>query len=74
MTLATDRFRRTIRFVLVNNRVPSTDQHCVLCAALLEKGYVRDVQTRLIYCDAQCFAAWEHEAARIAKGCGRKAS
>jgi hypothetical protein len=44
------------RFVLVNDRVPRTDQHCALCGGIVEKSYVRDSQTRLIYCDAQCFA------------------
>ena len=44
------------RFVLVNNRVPRTDQHCALCGGITEKGYVRDSQTQLVYCDAQCFA------------------
>jgi hypothetical protein len=56
LTFATDRFPQAIRFVLVNNRVPRADQHCTLCGALIEKGYVRDSRTRLIYCDTQCFA------------------
>jgi hypothetical protein len=43
------------RFVLVNNRVPRTDGHCALCGGIVEKGYVRDSRTRLIYCDPQCF-------------------
>jgi hypothetical protein len=41
-------------FVLVNDRVPRTDGHCALCGSIIEKGYVRDSQTRLIYCDTQC--------------------
>jgi hypothetical protein len=44
------------RFVLVNGRVPRTDQRCALCGAIVDKGYVRDSQTRIIYCDTQCFA------------------
>jgi hypothetical protein len=44
------------KFVLVNGRVPRTDQHCALCGGIIEKGYVRDSQTRLMYCDTQCFA------------------
>ena len=43
----TGRFPRAIRFVLVNNRFPHTDQHCALCGGLIEKGYVRDLLTRL---------------------------
>ena len=67
-------FPQGIRFVLVNNRVPRTDEHCALCGGLIEKGYVRDSQTRLIYCDTQCFAGWAHEAAPVVKNRGRKAS
>ena len=63
LTFATDRFSKAIRFVLVNNRVPRTGQHCALCGGPIETGYVRDSQTRLIYCDTQCFAGWAHEAA-----------
>ena len=74
LTFATGRFPKAIRFVLVNNRVPRTDQRCALCGGLIEKGYVRDSQTRLIYCDTQCFAGWAHEAAPVVKNCGRKAS
>ncbi|MBO0759183.1 MAG: hypothetical protein J2P54_25360, partial [Bradyrhizobiaceae bacterium] len=35
---------------------PRTDQQCALCGGIVEKGYVRDSQTRLIYCDTQCLA------------------
>ena len=66
-TFATDRFPQAIRFVLVNNRVPRADQHCTLCGALIEKGYVRDSQTRLIYCDTRCFAGWAHERRPVLK-------
>jgi hypothetical protein len=74
LTFATGRFPPAIRFVLVNNRVPRTRQHCALCGGFIEKGYVRDSQTRLIYCDTQCFAGWPHEAAPVVKNLGRKAS
>jgi hypothetical protein len=74
LTLAAGRFPQAIRFVLVNNRPPRTDQHCALCGGLIKKGYVRDSQTRLIYCDTQCFAGWAHEAAPVVKNRGRKAS
>ena len=51
--------RRT-RFILVNDRVPRADERCAMCGGLVEKGYVRDSQTRLIYCDTRCFAAGEY--------------
>jgi hypothetical protein len=44
------------RFVLVNDRIPRTEQHCALCGGIVEKSYVRNSQTRLIYCDTRCFA------------------
>jgi hypothetical protein len=47
LTFATGRFPQAIRFVLVNNCVPHTDQHRALCGGLIEKGYVRDSQTLL---------------------------
>jgi hypothetical protein len=74
LIFATSRFPRAIRFVLVNNRVPRTDQHCALCGGLLEKGYVRDSQTRLIYCDTQCFPGRAYKAASVIKNRGRRAS
>jgi nitrite reductase/ring-hydroxylating ferredoxin subunit len=72
LPFATDGFQQAIRFVLVNDRVLRTDQHCTLCGGPIEKGYVRDSRTRLIYCDAQCFAGWA--AASVLKTRGRKAS
>jgi hypothetical protein len=71
LTFATSRFPQAIRFVVVNNRIPCTDQYCALCRSLLEEGYVRDSQTRLIYCDSACFAGRTHE---VVKNGGRKAS
>jgi hypothetical protein len=55
LTFATGGFLHRTRFVLVNDRVPRTNGHCALCGRIIEKGYVRDSQTRLIYCDTQCF-------------------
>jgi hypothetical protein len=72
LPFATDRFPQAIRFVLVNNRVPRTAQQGALCGGLIEKGYVRDSRTRLIYCDAQCLAGWA--AASVVNTRGRKAS
>ena len=74
LTFATGKFPQAIRFVLVKNRLPRTCKHCALCGGITDKGYVRDTQTRLIYCDTQCFAAWGHGVAPIVKNRGRKAS
>jgi hypothetical protein len=48
-----------MRFVLVNERSPRADACCAACCGRIDRGYVRDPQTRLLYCDAQCFA--DHE-------------
>jgi hypothetical protein len=74
LTLATRGLPRAIRFILVNNRMPRTDQHCALCGGLLEKGYVRDSLTRLIYCGTQCFPGRAYEVAPVIKHRGRRAS
>jgi hypothetical protein len=62
------------RFVIVNDRLPRVDEHCVLCGGIIEKGYVRDRRTGLIYCDTQCFAEGARMALPIVKNCGRKMS
>ena len=51
--------RRT-RFILVNDRLPRTDKRCAMCGGILEKGYIRDSQTRLIYCETRCFEGGEY--------------
>jgi hypothetical protein len=53
---ATGGFPHQTKFVLVNHRVPRTDRKCALCGNIVEKGYVRDTRTRLIYCDTHCLA------------------
>ena len=49
-------YLRRTRFVLVNDHVPRRDADCALCGSKIEKSYVRESQTRLFYCDTQCFA------------------
>jgi hypothetical protein len=49
-----------ITFVLVNDRVPRARANCALCCARIERGYVRQPQTHLVYCDAQCFTEHDH--------------
>ena len=50
---------RGMRFVLVNERSPRAEASCAVCCTRIERGYVRDAQTRLLYCDTNCIA--EHE-------------
>jgi hypothetical protein len=54
-----DVLARGMRFVLVNERSPRGETFCAVCCAGIDRGYVRDPQTRLLYCDADCFA--DHE-------------
>jgi len=62
------------KFVLVNDRVPRTDAHCALCCVKIEKGYVRDPQTRLVYCDPHCFTGHEKMAMAVIVSRSRRAS
>jgi len=59
LTFATGRSPQ-LTFVLVNERMPRNEVHCALCGGAIEKGYVRDFRTRLVYCDTQCFAGGEY--------------
>jgi hypothetical protein len=74
LTFATGGFLHQTRFVLVNDRVPRTDGYCALCGRIIEKGYVRDSQTRLIYCDTQCFLGEADMAMPVIKNLTRKVS
>jgi len=74
LTFATGGFLHPTRFVLVNDRIPRTNGHCALCGGAIEKGYVRDFRTRLIYCDTQCFPEGEDIVTPIIKKRARKVS
>jgi hypothetical protein len=74
LTLATGRFLHQTRLVFVNDRIPRTDRRCALCGGIVEKGYVRDLQTRLIYCDAQCFPGPAGTAMAVIGNRARRAS
>ena len=74
VTFTAGRFPHLKLFVLVNNRVPRGEQHCAVCGSAIERGYVRDLRTRLIYCDARCLAEWAHTTTPVSKNRGRKVS
>jgi hypothetical protein len=71
VTFTTTGFPHRTRFVLVNYRVPRGDEHCALCGDPIKNGYIRDVRTRLIYCDTQCLAGGAYT---VTKSQMRKAS
>ena len=52
-------FPAHIRFVVVNNLVPRTDTLCAQCGTKIEQTYVHELQTRFLYCDAQCLAGYQ---------------
>lgn len=47
--------RRQIRFVLVNGRTPFSRSQCAMCCEPIGMGYVREIGTRLAYCDPACY-------------------
>jgi hypothetical protein len=45
-----------MRFILVNGRRPCRQPSCALCAKPIGTSYLREIATRLPYCDADCYA------------------
>jgi hypothetical protein len=44
-----------MKFVLVNGRTPRPESFCALCCNAIGESYVRDLTTRLSYCDHECY-------------------
>jgi hypothetical protein len=49
-------------FVLVNDRTPFRQTWCLQCCERIGGSYLREIETRLPYCDYECYALF-HEAA-----------
>jgi hypothetical protein len=45
-----------MRFILVNGRTPRPHPVCVMCEKPIAAGYLREIGTRLTYCDHDCYA------------------
>jgi hypothetical protein len=45
-----------VRFILVNGRAPFRKSTCALCCRPIGANYLREIATRLPYCDANCYA------------------
>ncbi|MBH5371322.1 hypothetical protein [Bradyrhizobium glycinis] len=43
-------------FVLVNGRTPFRQTSCMQCGEPISGSYLREIATRLPYCDHQCYA------------------
>jgi hypothetical protein len=52
-----------MKFVLVNGRTPSPQSFCGLCCEPIGEGYLRDVTTRVAYCDHRCYVGHRSVAA-----------
>jgi hypothetical protein len=45
-----------MNFVLVNGRTPHPQSFCAVCCEPIGESYVREVTTRLCYCDRKCYS------------------
>ena len=45
-----------MKFVLVNGRTPRPQCFCALCCEPIGESYLRELTTRLSYCDHKCYA------------------
>ena len=68
------RFPSRARFVLVNDRLPRNDAYCTMCCEPIEHGYVREAQTRLLYCDARCLGDHQKLSVQSLERRGRQVS
>lgn len=48
-----------MKFVVVNHEPPSCPATCSTCSRSIRSGYVRHVQTKLRYCDHDCYRRGE---------------
>ena len=44
-----------MKFVLVNHRQPRQWSFCATCCEPIQESYLRDIITRLTYCDCRCY-------------------
>ena len=44
-----------MEFVLVNGRIPRPQSFCVLCCEPIGESYLREIGTRLCYCNHDCY-------------------
>jgi hypothetical protein len=54
-----------MNFILVNDRTPCRQSFCALCGGSIGDSYLREIGTRLCYCDHDCYAN-HHDSAVIA--------
>jgi len=52
----------TMNFVLVNDRAPRGARACAHCSTPIGLGYLRDVSSKLLYCDHECYVRYSKQA------------
>jgi hypothetical protein len=45
-----------MKFILVNGRTPRPQSFSTVCCEPINERYLRDVTTRLTYCNCRCYA------------------
>jgi len=48
--------KRYMKFVVVNGRTPRPQSFCALCCKSIGESYLRELTTRLSYCNDNCYA------------------
>ena len=56
-----------MKFVWVNGRTPQPQSFCALCCEPIGQSYLRELATRLSYCDHRCYVGHRKVAARAPK-------
>jgi len=44
-----------MKFVLVNGRSPRPESFCALCCERIGESYLRELNTRVSYCNYECY-------------------
>jgi hypothetical protein len=44
-----------MKFIVVNGRTPRPQSSCALCCEPIGETYLREIATRVSYCDHQCY-------------------
>jgi hypothetical protein len=47
--------REQMKFIVVNGRIPVPQSFCALCCEPIAANYLREIATRLSYCDHKCY-------------------
>ena len=56
-----------MKFVLVNGRIPEPQSFCAVCCETIGDSYLRELATRVCYCDHECYLRRFAVAARASR-------